>query len=114
MSKKGNENRDGNRRPFWMTDSKMLFVRILVGAYLLYIVSSLKDTLKNVEANSWILFLAIAFVFGIIGIVLIGHSGKCLMSGEYIGGSKDPCTEKAEVKDSMEAKIEKIQRSSRT
>lgn len=86
MSEKNNK----NKRGFFMTNSRMLIIRMLIGAYLIYIAWSVKGSAMDATVDGQMFFLIACIVFGVLGILLIVHSALCLKDGKYIGGSADP------------------------
>lgn len=83
--KKENDKKKGRILP----QKGLLFIRLIVGAYLLYTSYSLIDSVRtNAEGKGW-LFLIFIVLFTICGIFLIILSGKQLKNGEYAGGAMD-------------------------
>lgn len=70
-----------------------LVIRILVGAYLLYLSYSLSDSFKNGGDTNIYIFGTFTIVFAIIGVLLVFFSGRDLYRGKYIGGKMDPETQ---------------------
>lgn len=66
-----------------------LYLRLLVGVYLIYIDYSLRNTLQQKEGAELIFFIGAMAIFGLIAAVLLLHSGYCLMKGQYRDGAED-------------------------
>lgn len=66
-----------------------LTIRILVGAYLIYVSYSLIEGVQT-SAGREQLFLGFFLVaFAIIGVLLIAFSGKAMTEGRYVDGALD-------------------------
>lgn len=70
-----------------------LTIRLMVAAYLAYIVYSLKDVQEKYTGNELIFFIIAIAAFGVIAFFLLIHSIRALITGRYVGGAMDESTE---------------------
>lgn len=70
-----------------------LYLRIVVGLYLIYIDYSLPKTFQQKEGTELIFFIGAMVIFGLIAAALLLHSGYCLMKGQYRDGAEDTSEE---------------------
>jgi hypothetical protein len=66
-----------------------LTMRIIVGAYLIYLGVTLFDNLSEYAGGQLILFAVGAAVFALAGAFLAGQSGFAYYRGAYVGGKLD-------------------------
>ena len=73
-----------------------LFLRIAVGAYLLYTVYGLRNTLLEYSGRELVFFAAVMVIFSLIAAFLLIHSGYCLIKGQYKKRTEEEPEEKEE------------------
>lgn len=66
-----------------------LWVRVVVGAYLLYTAYGLAGGLSNQSEKNLIIFGAFTIAFAVIGVFLVINGGIHLYKGEFVGGKAD-------------------------
>ena len=94
MGNEAGKEKNGNKKhhhPLPMKNS--LYLRLVVGLYLIYIDYSLLNTFQQKEGAELIFFIGAMVIFGLIAAALLVHSGYCLMKGLYRDGSEDTSEE---------------------
>lgn len=84
-----NEGSEGKKKTTYLPTRLSLTIRLLVAAYLAYIVYSLKGVNEKYAGTELVFFLIAIVVFSIVAVFLIVHSLRALATGRYVGGTMD-------------------------
>ncbi|WMC94262.1 hypothetical protein [Kineothrix sp. MB12-C1] len=83
------EGKDKGGKKIYLPTKLSLTIRLMVAAYLLYIVYSLRDVTQKYSGSELVFFLVAIAAFVVIGVLLIIHSARALAMGKYVGGAMD-------------------------
>ncbi len=97
-------NADGKIPTKYLPPKFSLTIRILVGAYVIYLSYGLMDGVVGGEGRDKY-FLGIFMVaFAVIGLLLVFFSGRDLLRGKYVGGEMDAGEGETETAENAETK----------
>lgn len=83
------EGYEGKKKAGYLPTRLSLTIRLLVAAYLVYIVYSLKGVNEKYAGTELVFFIIAMVAFSIIAVFLIIHSLRALSTGRYVGGAMD-------------------------
>lgn len=82
-------NADGKIPTQYLPPKFSLTIRVLVGAYVIYLSYGLIDGVVGGEGRDKYFLGAFMIAFAVIGLLLLFFSGRDLLQGKYVGGAMD-------------------------
>lgn len=86
-----------------------LMIRLLVAAYLIYIIYSLRDVGTRYSGGELVFYIVVLAVFAIFAVGLTVFTVRDLIKGRYTDGALDNknCEEMSEMAENEQAELEK-------